>query len=348
MHLFSGYSDFSGFVDSTIQYLCETFSPISKTYFDFLDAHGFVFYQSLIISFVLYCVTMTSIFYLRRFLVGDHKTNLISDFATTQYEVRSTSVSKIIVFTWNIFMTVVSLALTILFFRGCYDAGQSLTPPLNMLVPSEFVNLSIVPILHLLTYKIGNVTIPAITILHFLISTKFLEWIDTAINISMGKSVMFLHFWHHATIIASFSSGTYSSACIPLVLINSMIHVVMYLYYALSVVSCLRPYLNMFKIIITITQILQFFVGIGIGFVHLFPNYHELGQIFYNRGPELANNVMVPLGYGHVVGDTMMYHIATELFVISYLILFVQFFYKTYTISKVKNPSSSLDTKKNR
>lgn len=346
MFLSSLCSSFLEFIANSIQFFCETFSPISKTYFDFLDAHGFVFYQSLIISFLLYCGLMTSIFYLRRFLVGDHKTNMIAEFATTQYEVRAGTVSKIIIFSWNMFMFVISLVLSILLLQTYYDVGQTLTPPLNLFIPSEFINLSMVPTLHKIAYNVGNVSIPALTIIHFLIATKFLEWIDTAINMSMGRSVILLHFWHHATIVTSFSTGAYSSACITLVLINSMIHVVMYLYYALSVSATLRPYLNMFKIFITITQIIQFLVGIGVGFVHLFPSYHELGNIFYNRGPELANNVMVPWGYNYIVGDTMTYHIITELFVISYLVLFVQFFYKTYRTPKVKKQAPINEKKK--
>ena len=110
----------------------------------------------------------------------------------------------------------------------------------------------------------------------------------------------------------------------------------MYMYYALSVSARLRPYLNMFKIFITVTQILQFFIGIGMGIIHLFPAYHELGVIFYNKGPEFANKVAEGWGFGDVVGDVTWYHITTELFVISYLILFIQFFYKTYRTPKAK------------
>lgn len=325
-------------VANIILFFCNIASPISKTYFDFLDARGFIFYQSQIASIFVYAGLMTTIFYLRRFITGDHKTNMITEFSSTHYEVRTGPVSKVIIFAWNMFMFAMSLVLSIVMTQGYHDISQALSPPINMFSLFGFIDLTIAPILEHVSFSLGNVFIPAITMLHFVMGTKFIEWIDTAINMSMGRSVIFLHFWHHATIVAAFSSGPFSTVCIPLIIINSWIHVVMYLYYALSVVGSLRPHLNMFKIFITVTQIIQFFIGIGVGFIHLLPAYREAGMIFYNQGPDLINNVMKPWGYGHVVGDTMRYHIATELFVISYLILFVQFFYKTYKMPKPTKP----------
>ena len=326
---------FFRFITSTVHFFAESLSPISRTYFNVLDSCGFAFYQSLIFSSFLYVGIMTAIFYLRRWMLGDYRTNMITEFATTPYEVRLCNFGKGIVFSWNIFMMLISIVLSCLMSIAYYDVGQSLTPSLNLFNPSDFVTLSLIPSLSNITCNIGDHVITPMTIVYFLLSTKFLEWIDTAINLSTGRSVILLHFWHHCTIVASFSTGAYSSACMVLVLINSMIHVVMYLYYALSVFSSIRPYLNRFKIFITVTQIIQFVIGICIGFIHYVPAYHDLGMIYYNRGPERANNVLSwGPGHGQVVGDTMMYHIVTELLVISYLVMFLQFFYKTYRNNK--------------
>jgi hypothetical protein len=65
----------------------------------------------------------------------------------------------------------------------------------------------------------------------FLLS-KLCEWVDTVILILNGKPLLLLHLWHHGTIVWGFYHGFWSSAQSWIAFWNSLIHVVMYLYYA--------------------------------------------------------------------------------------------------------------------
>lgn len=61
---------------------------------------------------------------------------------------------------------------------------------------------------------------------------KIYEALDTVILVLNGKDLLLLHVWHHATTYIAFYQGCFTGACLWIGVLNSFIHVVMYLYYA--------------------------------------------------------------------------------------------------------------------
>ncbi|CAD7959864.1 unnamed protein product [Amoebophrya sp. A25] len=64
------------------------------------------------------------------------------------------------------------------------------------------------------------------------LASKLYETLDTVILILNGKPLLMLHVWHHATTYAAFCTGLFTGAGFWIGMLNSFIHVVMYLYYA--------------------------------------------------------------------------------------------------------------------
>jgi hypothetical protein len=156
----------------------------------------------------------------------------------------------------------------------------------------------------------------------FVLGTKFIEWNDTIVNILTGNSVILLHFWHHATIVLSSGLAEFSPLGLVIGLINSFIHVFMYLYYALSTFKFLRPYLNSIKILITLTQIIQFIISLLIGFVYLIPKYKNIAESYFNPTT------------GLITGNTYFYHYVLIGIIFSYLLLFLDFYRRNYMSKK--------------
>ena len=65
-----------------------------------------------------------------------------------------------------------------------------------------------------------------------LIITKYIEWIDTIILILRRRPLQLLHLWHHSTIVIVFQTGFCSGSWAVVGIMNSLIHIVMYAYYA--------------------------------------------------------------------------------------------------------------------
>ncbi|GMR46569.1 hypothetical protein PMAYCL1PPCAC_16764, partial [Pristionchus mayeri] len=92
-----------------------------------------------------------------------------------------------------------------------------------------------------------------------LILARLTELIDTAFIVLRKQPLIFLH-WYHHTLTLGVSWYTYSgqfSATVHLILLNAMIHTVMYSYYFLTAIG-VRPHPFVAQSI-TIGQILQFF-----------------------------------------------------------------------------------------
>ncbi|CAD7934831.1 unnamed protein product [Amoebophrya sp. A120] len=64
------------------------------------------------------------------------------------------------------------------------------------------------------------------------LASKLYETLDTVILILNGKPLLMLHVWHHATTYLAFYTGLFTGAGFWIGMLNSFIHVVMYLYYA--------------------------------------------------------------------------------------------------------------------
>ena len=74
--------------------------------------------------------------------------------------------------------------------------------------------------------------VPLPFLLRCFLLSKLCEWFDTILLILNGKKVILLHWWHHATIGVAFYTGYYTSSVVWIGALNSLIHVIMYLYYA--------------------------------------------------------------------------------------------------------------------
>jgi len=160
--------------------------------------------------------------------------------------------------------------------------------------------------------------------------SKYYELIDTVILLLKGKEVIMLHVYHHAVMIITAWSWVYygwlegSWWC---VFVNSIIHFFMYIYYALSIF-----HIDVWwKKYLTSGQIVQFmtgFVYVSIYFYFYFGNpfvTYEDGQFFFNYTQGC-------FGY---IGCAIWSHIVNG----SFIILFIQFFMKTYN-NKSNNKGS--------
>lgn len=135
----------------------------------------------------------------------------------------------------------------------------------------------------------------------FLVS-KYVELLDTFFIIFSRKQIGFLHVYHHIVTLI-FTRMNFLSmihASIFFVWMNSLVHTIMYAYYAATCLGLRFKY----KYCITILQIVQMFGGLGV----LYLNYHD---------PTEQQQGVVKLGLG-------MY--------LSYAVLFIRFFINTYVL----------------
>lgn len=160
--------------------------------------------------------------------------------------------------------------------------------------------------------------------------TKFYEFIDTVFLIVKGKNVEFLHYYHHSmTALLCFSQlwGGASVQWVPISL-NLFVHVVMYLYYALTSLG-LRFW---WKKYITTLQIIQFVIDLVVCYYCTF-----IGLVFFvfNDSRLQLLRPLFSVFYqkvdceGNLLGAFFGCFILT-----SYLVLFIQFFGKSYRKSK--------------
>ncbi|SOV73621.1 fatty acid elongation protein, GNS1/SUR4 family, putative [Plasmodium sp. gorilla clade G3] len=164
----------------------------------------------------------------------------------------------------------------------------------------------------------------------FFIISKYFELIDTLFLILKKKEITFLHWFHHSTVLL-YTWDTYYEE-IPVgfifICINAFVHSIMYFYYFLA--SC---YNKKFKwsIIVTFIQICQMFLGVlltsyclYISYIYTYNNKWTVSFVH-----KLKNNVTFQ--YGHYISRKNI--ILASLMYISYLYLFINYFFHRYTIS---------------
>jgi len=108
---------------------------------------------------------------------------------------------------------------------------------------------------------------PGFAVLVFIYS-KYFELIDTLFLVLRKKSVGFLHWYHHCTVLLycwhafmyEMPTGLYFVA------MNYSVHAIMYFYYFLAAVSSRPP---RWALLVTTLQLLQMFVGLAVNFSHL-------------------------------------------------------------------------------
>eukprot|EP00761_Pharyngomonas_kirbyi_P014164 gb/GECH01014194.1/.p1 GENE.gb/GECH01014194.1/~~gb/GECH01014194.1/.p1 ORF type:complete len:304 (+),score=25.50 gb/GECH01014194.1/:1-912(+) len=136
--------------------------------------------------------------------------------------------------------------------------------------------------------------------------SKWLEFFDTFLRVLNGKPLSFLHVWHHATVPIHmyFMVTTRWDPAVFGFAFNAFVHVVMYFYYALVALR-IRVW---WKQLVTLLQIFQFVVCFVILYVSL-------------NAPECTRTA-----------NTQLALLSTNTLYLSYLVLFIHFYIKTYLL----------------
>ncbi|KAL7570850.1 hypothetical protein ACA910_018917 [Epithemia clementina (nom. ined.)] len=151
--------------------------------------------------------------------------------------------------------------------------------------------------------------------------SKFPELLDTFFIVIHKKPLIFLHWYHHVSVLLyCWHSYVYKApAGLLFCVMNYMVHSIMYFYYFLMAARMKPKWFN--AVYITVAQIAQMVVGV---LATLVTNYLFFVQQADNCYLNRANSIAALVMYG------------------SYLILFFQFFLGRYSSS-----SSSPSSKKN-
>ncbi|XP_007938098.1 elongation of very long chain fatty acids protein 3 [Orycteropus afer afer] len=165
-------------------------------------------------------------------------------------------------------------------------------------------------------FFISNTTVKFWSTLFVL--SKVIELGDTAFIILRKRPLIFVHWYHHSTVLVFTSFGFKRSMVSGgwFMTMNFGVHAILYTYYTLKAARMNPP--KMISMLVTSLQILQMFVGAIIG-VLTYTWRHEQGcdtttveQFFWS---------------------SMLY--------LTYFILFVHVFCQSYIIPKVKNKTKS-------
>jgi len=140
------------------------------------------------------------------------------------------------------------------------------------------------------------------------ILSKFPELIDTFFIVIHKKPLIFLHWYHHITVLAYcwHSYVTKSPAGLFFVCMNYCVHAIMYGYYFLMAIKMKPKWMN--AMFVTTAQISQMVVGVAVTIIAFYYYKHDQGDCHIQK----ENNIAAFLMYG------------------SYLFLFAQFFIGRY------------------
>jgi hypothetical protein len=96
------------------------------------------------------------------------------------------------------------------------------------------------------------------------IYSKFFELMDTVFLVFSGRPVIFLHWFHHVTVLLYcwLSYGQRASTGIWFAAMNYSVHSIMYFYYFLMIFRSIRPAVRVFAPLITTIQLSQMVGGI--------------------------------------------------------------------------------------
>lgn len=162
--------------------------------------------------------------------------------------------------------------------------------------------------------------------------SKFYEFFDSYILIVKRRPVSWLQSYHHAGAVLSVWTGliTHSPQAIWFTGMNSAVHTIMYLYYALTAAR-LGHLVQWFKPWITRIQLTQFLFGLYFGCWPLF--LQQIGQ------EQLVAYTHPPLPAGKTVGS---FHTPAQkwctlwayAYLIGLVVLFTNFYRKTYVVPR--------------
>lgn len=151
--------------------------------------------------------------------------------------------------------------------------------------------------------------------------SKIPELIDTVFIVLRKKPLIFLHWYHHVTVLLFCWNAyvTESSAGLYFVSMNYTVHAVMYFYYFLQAIKVIPKWFPSW--LITLMQISQMIIGTAIVFSSFY--YYFVGGEKYRPGE--CNNVPSNLAAGGIIYA-------------SYFYLFVEFAVKRFWYSS-KSPN---------
>ncbi|RQX73007.1 putative integral membrane protein, GNS1/SUR4 family protein [Toxoplasma gondii CAST] len=160
------------------------------------------------------------------------------------------------------------------------------------------------------------------------IYSKYFELLDTLFIVLRKRPLNFLHWYHHATVLLYTWDGycVEQPAGIYFVAMNYSVHAIMYFYYFLAA-QLQRPL--PWGIFVTIAQISQMFVGMGVTCVSL---YYSFAYPLVNKwtGWEFTD----PMTHGqYISARNLVYGL---LMYSTYLYLFAEYFFKRY-VSKASH-----------
>ncbi len=144
--------------------------------------------------------------------------------------------------------------------------------------------------------------------------SKIPELIDTYFIVSRKRPLLFLHWYHHITVLLYcwHSYATEASQALYFVTMNYSVHSLMYGYYCLMVLKMKPKWMR--PLFITICQISQMIVGTFVQIISFYKYYTDNNCSGLNK-----NNIIL---------GGMMY--------LSYFVLFTKFAFDRYTNIKIK------------
>lgn len=158
--------------------------------------------------------------------------------------------------------------------------------------------------------------------------SKFAELFDTVLLVVRGRNVIFLHWYHHITVLLyCWFTTTTESPAIIFASMNAFVHSIMYYYYA-RMAQGVRP---AFGRILTSIQLSQMVVGSGCAFCFIYLNSVD---------PEACPGSTKMAADNGLLRDRMA--AATVIMYGSYMVLFLRFFITKY-LTPV--PQKKLDSK---
>lgn len=148
--------------------------------------------------------------------------------------------------------------------------------------------------------------------------SKYFELFDTVLLVLQKKKVIFLHWYHHITVLlyCVYCWETVGSGGVWFATVNFTVHSVMYFYYFLASINC-RRIIAPIASFITTFQISQMMMGSYIAF-YVYYHYH----------------------YGKGCDATDTHSLATILMYVSYLILFLNFFVHRFILKAPRKAGS--------
>lgn len=170
------------------------------------------------------------------------------------------------------------------------------------------------------------------------IYSKFFELLDTVFIILRKRPLSFLHWYHHATVLLyTWDAYTWEQpAGIYFVAMNYSVHAVMYFYYFLA--AQLQHPLS-WGIFVTIAQISQMFVGVGVTMVSMYYAFSYPYKAMWR-----AEQLQDPLSHGHYITVKNLYWAC--LMYSTYFYLFAEYFVKRYVKGREAKAQQKLNDRK--